>query len=56
MKSIEDTICEIDERLASERDRLREECDAGASGGHLASIIRGYLDALMELKEWILEL
>lgn len=56
MRSIEDTLYEIEERIASRREELREECRDGGTDGHTASIMRGYLDALTEIREFILEI
>ena len=50
MKSIEDTVSEIQELIAGEETRL-----TGNDTSHLESISRGRLAALTELLEWILD-
>lgn len=54
MKSIEDTIGELDERIASEEDILKDLCDDGFAQTIGAAMSSGYLKALRQLKEWVL--
>lgn len=55
MKSIEETVAEIDEMTASAEDLLSRLRASGAGESPSAWQLRGGLDALCGLKEWILK-
>lgn len=54
MLSLEDVILELEERIDNAEFHLDEENRIGRAG-YLASVNRGYFNALTDLREWIEE-